>query len=394
MRVSLSLCLISTAIAFTGCGALKEKISGKNHPPSARPETSRKVTGPLMQLVERLQKSQDSTDCDRELAPLQSEVAAALDAKTEEIDAFAASLPSTENYKREMLGPMRITVRVNAAPPKKGWQSWSYGWADIHENFVKIRELPVGKEWMELNSWARGRLVDDEKRIIYQQNMYIKREDVPKLQSATNAVERCNADPNCVDPQLTDAEIQVLSANPHYAANLGHNREAVTYLNEWLEYDSVQMKKNTAITRDSDGSFVVPLDPGPFIDVQAQLARIMEDVWQTTDSKVKINWVSATDVPDAYKFIFETAAGGRAFVNHADKSINLYPDDESKAFAHEFGHVLGFPDHYYTSWDRSTCRYTDEQNEEDLMSSVSADGGVTAEEWQELKDLYPVPPST
>lgn len=51
--------------------------------------------------------------------------------------------------------------------------------------------------------------------------------------------------------------------------------------------------------------------------------------------------------------------------------------------------MLGFPDHYYVSWDDASCEYVAHANSADLMSNSRAPGSaVTAEEFAALERVY------
>jgi hypothetical protein len=57
--------------------------------------------------------------------------------------------------------------------------------------------------------------------------------------------------------------------------------------------------------------------------------------------------------------------------------------------AHEFGHVLGFADHYYSVWNDRNCYYSQSSGTGDIMSN-SDRGLVTARHWEILEKAYPL----
>ena len=79
--------------------------------------------------------------------------------------------------------------------------------------------------------------------------------------------------------------------------------------------------------------------------------------------------------------------GERSYVTGVPKEVHLFPFTSTRAVAHEFGHVLGFKDHYYTMWNSDQCIYKVETNSGDLMSDSSS-GSVTATEWSDIKKNY------
>jgi hypothetical protein len=142
--------------------------------------------------------------------------------------------------------------------------------------------------------------------------------------------------------------------------------------------------------RAEPGAIVVALDAGPFAAVRDQLGGYVTSVWQSAGRHVEIDWTTTAQNPEAYRFVVEDGVNGRAFVDRQTKTVHLFAGVQTRSIAHEVGHVLGLPDYYYTSWDAGTCRYTDEFNEENLMSDATA-GVVTDDEWDALRALYPEP---
>lgn len=67
--------------------------------------------------------------------------------------------------------------------------------------------------------------------------------------------------------------------------------------------------------------------------------------------------------------------------------MQLFNFSRLKTAIHEFGHVIGLTDEYYTSWDTTKCSYVDEYNGGNLMSD-SFTGKVLPEHWQLIKKTY------
>jgi hypothetical protein len=81
--------------------------------------------------------------------------------------------------------------------------------------------------------------------------------------------------------------------------------------------------------------------------------------------------------------------GERASANSKTRVVRLFQDTDVAAIPHEVGHVLGFPDRYYTVWDPHACEYLDEVTGTDLMSDHRT-GSVLDEDWNELARAYPL----
>lgn len=54
---------------------------------------------------------------------------------------------------------------------------------------------------------------------------------------------------------------------------------------------------------------------------------------------------------------------------------------------HEFGHVLGLRDEYYTQWNEENCSYSEQYNMASIMSSSQA-GKILKSHTDELKKFY------
>jgi hypothetical protein len=282
-------------------------------------------------LVEAAQALDANTPdaCDTQSRDARREVAKAFDDANGELTALSSTLV-TAHYKRVAMGP--ISVREIIAPfanngvhvhDEKTWQ----------ELDDALHALPSTKDesWIDLDAHARSVMLDDWRRVMYE------------------SLEASEVDP---------------STPPG------------TYF-----------RVNGAVSVGSDGAFHVPLDAGPFADAQDQLAGYIESVWSSKDARVKVDWVSSASNSDAFTFVLGSGEGGRSSVSWSSHTVTLDPDVTEKAIAHEIGHVLGFLDRYYTTFDATACRYSIKFDDDDIMSSPST-GAVTDAEWQVLQTKY------
>jgi hypothetical protein len=129
----------------------------------------------------------------------------------------------------------------------------------------------------------------------------------------------------------------------------------------------------------------LPLDPGALSESDREVVKsTIEQVWARVNTKVTVEWKGRSKILDLFTILFHSdLIGESANVNHGDRSMNLYPLTRVRSIAHEFGHIIGFDDHYYTVWDDRICSYVQESTESDIMSN-SQSGVVTDEEWSEL----------
>jgi hypothetical protein len=139
-----------------------------------------------------------------------------------------------------------------------------------------------------------------------------------------------------------------------------------------------------AVSRVSLNKFLVKLNPGEFKGAEKQIERLILSEWKSHGFQVQIEW---SDDPNAYR-LGANFHSARSFVNHTTKEMKIANFAFAKTVAHEFGHVLGFDDHYYSVWNETNCYYTQQSRLGDLMSN-SEMGSVQKKHWDILTDAYP-----
>lgn len=145
-----------------------------------------------------------------------------------------------------------------------------------------------------------------------------------------------------------------------------------------------QFRRLSAVKRVSKSRIAVNLDPGEFRGFEKKIQTILEKAWNTPNGKIEILWGPS---PDAYRLVPHFQSG-RSFVNHRTKEMRIANYAFTTTVAHEFGHVLGFDDHYYSVWNDLNCYYTQKSRLTDLMSN-SEHGTVQKEHWDILDRAYP-----
>lgn len=144
-------------------------------------------------------------------------------------------------------------------------------------------------------------------------------------------------------------------------------------------------RPNAAVERTGKLEFTVKLDSGSFGAYESTLAQLIEKEWRGGSHRVRVRWVK--NDPAAYR-LEPNLESGRSFVNHQRKAIVLENLAWTKTLAHEFGHVLGFEDHYYVVWNPTGCYYRQLSRFGDLMSN-SQSGHVSKRHWEILEQAYP-----
>lgn len=382
------ICLGSLCVGLlSACGSPADLGGGRE---SVLASAGSVEDGPLAQRVAQLQAS-SSAGCERTLFDDAMTVARALDAREAEIDAYVDALPPSDAYTRIQMGP--IVVKERRIPPTSslGWQTGTYGWPESIALYQEVQDEPVDLSWVELNSYVRSHIMLDFDRLVlgYSEGAYLARRDLPILGEATNAVATCLADSSCTTPQFGAEAAALIARHPLYAL-LGADRASLMQLRPLLERDlaTSTLVENLSVEVDFNGDIVLPLNPGPFRDVTDQLEAYAITPWANESRRLRIKWTAPGQEDETLYSLVAGATGTRSSVDRETKIIRLSSDFRASAIPHEFGHVLGFPDMYYTSWNPQACRYVEEFSQEEIMSDDST-GVVTAADWAALEELYP-----
>jgi hypothetical protein len=388
--------LLTIALSGLGCGSAPDaRLSFPLHSHAT-------LTGPLavhLDTQEALRKSSAYGDaCDRSLVEAEKRrvLVAALDQRAEKIQRFAQSRPVTEEGLRRLkLGPTTVRAPVNASREPDAWVSTNRSWSQQHLYYQRIKHLDVGAEWANLSVQVQALLLDDGRRLAGL-NMQLDRHSGPILETTAQALKLCLERPNCVAPAFSPEQKEFLKANAYYRPfwdRIGKD-DARTHLQglaDWIEADlnkGYRLFKNPTISRPSQAELRVPLVAGRFEGAESQFAHWVESVWRSPKLAIKIDWTQPTIMPEAFRLLLGDTIGGRAFVQLKERTVNLFRDLHVRTLAHEFGHVLGILDRYYTTWRPENCSYQIENNAGDLMSA-SQSGELTADDWAELERHYP-----
>jgi hypothetical protein len=268
--------------------------------------------------------------CDALARDARRDLAKAFDDADTELTALSSTL-TTSHYKRVAMGPIEVRELIAPLPNKGVHVEVGQSWQEMDSAF---QSLPQAKNeaWISLDSQVRSTMMNDWRRLMYR-----------------------SLEANEVDPATSPDE---------------------------------GFRMTGAVTV-QDGALHVALDPGPFAGAEDQLADYIESVWVSQDMHVKVDWVSATFHPEAFTFELGEGEGGRSHVSWSSRTVTLEPDVTENAIAHEIGHVLGFADRYYTTYDTQSCRYSVVKDDSDIMSQSST-GAVTDAEWAVLASKYPM----
>lgn len=388
---------LATLSVLSGCA--KEK---SNEPPTPKvTERSTVLVGSLTENVTAIHKEAAYQDpCEEQFRDAQLEIAKVLDAKASEITAFTKkkSENTAASYRRVRLGSIQVRELVNPVSPKPGWQSYRTTWKTILEEYHAIKGTPVNDYWVQLNADVRGILLDDVDRVVHSYNTYLDKDAGPKIERMAAAIQKCINLQGCVSIDWPIDVSDFLAQQPYYGSyQRGIERketvaEKRAMMQRFLSYALGDLKNyrfdpTPKMQRMSAGRYSLQVDPGPLEEVSDQLRGYIESVWRSSQEQVSIKWKDARTASDIYRILIGATVGDRAFVTRGNKTITLFSDVRAKSIAHEFGHVMGFNDRYFTVWHPESCEYLIQYNAEDIMSDPST-GVVLKEHWDDLARYY------
>jgi hypothetical protein len=394
----LILSLVGCLTGFsTACGHPVERVAA-DHERSAHSS----LTGPLGGKLKEILEHKYASECEDKQRSIRTQIVDALDERYAEIQAFTKATPSASKFFRRVpLGPTFVRELANPPNPKPGWADDKSNWEFLFEDYSKIKNQPVNARWAYLDSDVRFMMSDDIDRVLYGANMYLNKDSGPSLKSLLAEVLRCDHEPTCLTPVLDPPLTRFVLENPYYsslwfklqnASSSDQKRKAIARLLSEVQGDvpRYSFRHNSAVTRPNQHELKLPLVAGPFAGAETAFAKYVESLWRSSELSLKIDWVQATDVPEAFQVLLGEVVGSRSFVNFKKHIVQLYPDVRTQSIAHEIGHVLGFKDRYFTTWKPASCEYVVQTNAEDLMSDPQ-EGSVMPDEWAELEREYPLP---
>ena len=358
-------------------------------------------------MVELQTESYYTGACDRDSGrrSLQLEMAQELDRRSAEIDDVAAHLPSSTRWNRVHVGPLIVRERNFVPAPEAGWQTDSTNWDSILHFYTTIKGQATNLNWLNLNMYVRGLIPDDQNRL-GGTNVYNDKDAGPSITLALKTVTDCLNDAACSTPAFDAPTSAFMSKNGIYAIYLksisdqvgaANKRGTIKHLQTRLTNDARRFTfhLNSMIKRitlpNGSQELHLPMAAGPLAEVKEKIQAYIENTWTSDQLNVKIDWTEPqSTLPTLFKFVLGDGEGGRSYVMWSDYSVHLFNEVRAPSIAHETGHVLGFTDHYYTTWVPETCTYQTQTLPSDLMSD-SEGGSVTSDDWAELNASYPAP---
>ena len=351
----------------------------------------------LMQELADLESHPANEPCDRMQSKIKHELLSAIQKPREGWDTPRRA-PDHPEHRIAFQGSFLVDV-PKRVPESKEWSSFIFGWERLYQFYLKNRDHPEPRIWAKMNALGRSLLLEDKRRILGRRNYGIHRENLPFLPEIFSAFDACQKDSSCSRPSLQPKIELAARSIPYYKMFIEQlesegspeaRRALFPKIMDRLKADleTFSFRPNPALRSSVVGGLhqlTLEIDAGQLSEnEQTLLSRIVESIWAGSRAKVSILWKKSKEALDLFRVLFDPKRPGeRPYVIRSEKTVNLFPGTRTRSIAHEFGHVLGFADHYFTTWDPIQCQYVEESDPLDLMSDSSS-GDVTDEEWQNL----------
>jgi len=362
-------------LGLSSCGSSND--DRPTEAPVAQP-----VSGSVEEAVNQVAQGKFVDDCFRGTEAKLREMARALDSRTTEIRELSQRLAEKNRSHRLIrLGPIVAVEPMEREAPASRWLRVEYDWTMAYEFFKRIEKKTVDADWIELNSVVRQMLSSESVRLVDGWDFADGRNSVPYLKSVLEKIDRCYQDRNCFFPELSESD-RAYILRPGYFTNAYRELQKTSSRTErrkWIDLlrkiviGRLQSREgfrvNPEMRQVAPGQFEVKVDAGDLESAKTELASIVESFWQDSVHSIAILWESKRD--GLYRILADMVAGSRAYVHHGEKTMHLYSGVRTAVIAHEFGHIFGFVDYYYETWNAETCRYQSEWDSGDLMSNSS-----------------------
>lgn len=326
------------------------------------------------------------------------EIASVLEAKRSEIEALSKKSETGSDASFTQLGRFKfLNAKASAKPPENKWVSDTWEWQEIFRFYEKIKNLPVDNNWMRLNSVVRSCIVDEQDRLSSHAFMGISHDSAPTLKVIADQADLCLANQACTSLNLSAEQTEFLANSGEYKFILGslgepgttdeRKRKLINLFDEDIKHDVGRFEMHSyKEARIEDKTLIVPIDVSVFAEDAGKFIDWVEKNWNV-DSEYKVKLDPIKKPAPGFEVKVGDEIGNRSFVQRGKNLMQLYNHTRMKSLAHEFGHVLGFRDEYYTVWSKKSCTYTIETNPGDLMSD-SETGTVLPKHWEQLKKTY------
>jgi hypothetical protein len=335
--------------------------------------------------------------CDYQWRPKILEISRVLEENRAAIEAMAQNSIQEKPDKALAFGSFKFVDNTSTPAGKDEWTKKTFSWSRIAKLYDLVKDNPKDPRWVSVDQLARGIVSDDSRRIVDAGFTGVTRDAGPMILQISGKAEACKKIETCVNPELSIEEESFLAISPIFVLHFRRFKNTLLTFEEKrknlerftlrLHYlaERYDFRKNDLLKVDGK-VLIVPMNLTDLDEDGARLfIEFVEKTWNT-DPEYSVKVESVTDGSPAFTVLVDNERG-RAHVSRENHLMQLYNWDGVKVFIHEFGHILGLQDSYYTSWSTDTCSYTTESNLGDVMSS-GASGQVLPTHWEKFKKAY------
>lgn len=335
--------------------------------------------------------------CDHEWKDRVLEIARSVEAHRDQITSLINQIPAnSSDFKTKDIGGVSFREPTKREAMKDQWMEDRDSWAQAAILFKEVQDDPTNKNWIGLNVLVRSLISEDEDRISYVWHPWVRRESETVVKESFAAIQDCLSKADCYRPSLTPDQktwvnkshnLKIIFEGLEGSSPVADKRR---WLNSVLKNismvkDRYEGQKNLDAKIDENGTLIVPMNLDVFGSDAGKFSAMIEQIWNTEGLHISVRNVS-TNQP-AFKVQVSDLPGERDYVSRSGRLMQLYKPGQVWTVAHEFGHVLGLRDQYYTSFDAETCEYIYQVNLANLMS-ISSTGQVLKSHAEALRKLY------
>jgi hypothetical protein len=253
-------------------------------------------------------------------------------------------------------------------------------------------------EWPELYIDASALLTDDEDREAFKSAIRIKPDRIPSLKQAYLEFSRCHGRSGCQKVWYSAESVRFITSQSKLACHLqtfapsGLALDGLYAIDNMMELeqdfqsefpDMVPQSQAACWAEKDEYTLTVKLDAGDLRGYEKEIENILKP-WSNYGLQIHILWTTTAQDPTAAKILVDLALGERAA---GGGGIHLSPFVKVTTLVHEFGHVMGLPDEYYTYFSNTECNYRYYLNSGNVMSR-SMTGRVLPSHIAQLRALY------
>ena len=279
-----------------------------------------------------------------------------------------------------------------------GWRSFTRRWSKFYYDYFQAKEKPSSDPaWYHVLKEFQGLLADDQDRIMSWKNPDLGHDLGPFITKLQEMMQDCVAGGDCSDARLSESErfrVNRMEFYGHYTRKIFHGPienkipEAKKFLQRLAVDADYYQSRNMGFAVDlNEKTLLIPIRAPDFsAEELSRFERLTARKWSTDGIKIQLQFVDRA-TPGMFE-IRLGPKGGRPFVAIDQRQMVLPPGSSDQTISHEFGHVLGLPDEYYTRWNRWECEYIYEYDNSNIMSNHHAGGVVLRHHIESLRKIY------